>query len=299
MKNSSHLLRSLFLLICLSGRVEACLHFDANYRGKLIENKQQIFAFHDGSNAHYVVRTVLQTSRFPREIAWVLPFSALPSKYQEVNGPFFEELFPLTARTGSGYGGSEGLGARKGGTESGIKVHQKVEVGSYLIQPIEITKDGSGQELNQWLRKNKFNPMPMKLQEYYLKKGAAFLAIRMKMSHPSEGSLVSKPLHIVVPAKALSIPIKFTHEERVFDLELYVFSEKELTKDLSTYYLTKKENMAYSAKKGLKPFVDDILSNKSGFITKYLGQGLNGSGGKLALLANDPSFEVSDLQVDQ
>lgn len=273
----------------------SCLHFSNTYQSRMQEGLQEIFMFHDGENAHMVVRTHLQSKKFPTEVAWVLPFPGLPRKYEEIKGIFFEEvkgLFPADDAF-DGIQESKGFGAVRGGT-SGLKVHETVVLDSYQIQPIEILKEGSGNEFNAWLKKNKFNPMPLANQKYYLKKGAVFLAIRMNLNRPSTENLISKPLHIVYPSDKLSAPMKFTHDTREFDLDLYVFSHKELKKDLTKMYLKQNGSTAYE-NKHITPFLDDLIGKQKGFITRYSGQSLNNKGQLINKLTHDPEFLKAEL----
>lgn len=273
----------------------SCLHYPNTYQSRLQEGLQEIFMFHDGKNAHMVVRTNLKADKFPAEVAWVLPFPSLPSKYEEIKGILFHEVKSyLPANDSLGFG-SEGVQkGRSAGTGAGFKVHDAVSLDSYKIQPIEILNEGAGNEFNAWLKKNKFNPMPLANQKYYLKKGAVFLAIRMNLSLPEVNSLESKPLHIVYQSDKLSAPMKFTHNTRQFDLDLYVFSKQELKKDLSKMYLKINGSGAYENKRNT-PFLDDLLGKQKGFITRYSGHGLNKKGQLISQLARDPEFTLSDL----
>jgi hypothetical protein len=278
-------------LLMLPTISDACLHFPVNYKGNLREGLQEAFLFHDGGNAHLVIRTNLNADQFPKEIAWVLPFPSLPSAYEEINGPFFERIMGLMRNVNDGmkFGEARGGGVAKGAkSATNIKVHQLVEAGSYQIQPIEILNDQASQELTDWLKKNKFNPMPANLQKPYLKKGAAFLAIRMQMDHPG-GELRSKSLHVTYKADNLSLPIRFTHEKRTFDLDLYVFADKEIKKDLSQFHLNWVDSAAYE-NKGLMPFVDAVIGKRNGVFSLYQARGLNTPTKKLSKLSADPSF---------
>lgn len=145
----------------------SCFYFDKAYKGKITEGQKDIFLFHDGENAHLVVQIILRSKKFPAEIAWILPFPTLPSKYEEMNGPFFFELRSFF-KTDTGHRkGSYGLGAAAGGgPKEGIKVHPTITEGQYTIQPIEILKDNSAKELNAWLKKNNFNSMPHENQKF-------------------------------------------------------------------------------------------------------------------------------------
>lgn len=287
------IIMSLLTATLISSTAFSCFHFPKNYVGALTEGRKEIVLFHDGKNAHMVIRTTLTSNKFPKEIAWVLPFPSLPSKYEEIDGPFFEELNRILPDNNLGEG-SFGEGRVALYKSSGIKVHDAVVLGHYVIQPIEILKEGSGKELNAWLQKNKFTGMPYDNQKYYLRKGAAFLAIRMKMNRPASNTITSKPLHIVYVADKLTAPIKFTHDKRTFSLDLYIFSKKELKKDLTEQYL-KPEPSARYKNEGNYPFVDSLIGQMDGYLTRYKADSLNTEGRSLMKLKEDPSFLVSEL----
>lgn len=273
----------------------ACLHYQNSHQFELKEALQEVFLSHDGAEAHMVLRTRLNAQKFPKELAWVIPFPSMPTKYEELDGPFFEELQRNSPEGElSGYGSA---GLRKGVEKelgAGFKVHQTKSVGGFKIQPIEILNESAGNEFNIWLKKNKFNSMPMALQKIYLKKGAVFLALRMDLSHPRGQELVSRPLHISYKSNELTMPIKFTHDQRAFDLKMYVFSSKNLEGKLDKQYFTSSEAAPYK-NEGMLPFVDAIIGKKQGFITLFIAKDLNGSGRKLRDLKQDPKFGVEEL----
>lgn len=273
----------------------ACLHFSKDFKGSLTEGTQEFLVFHDGQNAHMVLRTELMAKKYPKEIAWVLPFPSLPSKYEEVEGPLFFELDQLFPEKKVDYASSKGMPSAAGFEgRGGVKIHQSVTVGNYQIHPIEILNEKSGEELNQWLTKNKFNSMPKDKQKRYIKKGATFLAIRMNLNRPSGRSLQSRPLHVVYKSENLSVPILFTHDNRVFDLKLYVFTQKEINTDFSGLYLDRIGSVPYK-NEHLRPMIDSFIGGKVGWITYYNGKELNSSKKKLNLLTEDPTFLNQNL----
>lgn len=288
-------INSLLFLVLATPHSQACLHYSDSDKIKITEGLQEFFVYHDGKSGHMVLRTQLSAKKFPQEIAWVLPFPSLPSSYQEVDGPLFQELSQLFSpymNDGMQKGrGAPDLAASGG---AGIKVHDKVQVGGFEIQPIEILKDNGGTELNHWLSKNKFNPMPIDKQKRYLKKGAAFLAIRMKMNKPGEADLLSRPLHVVFPTDKIAVPMLFTHEDRTFDMDIYVFSEKEMKQDLSKLYLNKIGSVPYK-REHLRPMIENLIGERKGWITRYSAKELNTRSKKLSLLSQDPAFLKSDL----
>lgn len=181
-------------------------------------------------------------------------------------------------------------------------------VGNYQIQPIEITKDDSATEFDSWLSKNSFNPMPYENQIYYLKKGAVFLAIRMKTTGFEKIEI--KPLHIVYPSDKVSVPIKFSHDQRTFDLDIYVFSEIDLWKKASKLgeekvypsfldaYLFFKGSGPYR-KTADSPILGTLLGNRKGFITRFEAVNLNYPGWPIKDLASDPTFLASELSLSK
>jgi len=277
----------------------ACLHFSKDYTGNLQEGLQEYFIYHDGENAHMIVRTELIANKFPKEIAWVLPFPTLPTKYQEDENVLFSEIYRHFPETESALGSNFGGGAKEKGitaaVPSGLRIREPIQAGGYTIQPIEILNDFAGNEFNTWLKKNKFNPMPLRNQKYYLKKGAVFLALRMQMNFPYGASLVAKPLHITYKSDQIAIPMKFTHDNRKFDLDIYVFSKKELNSDFSAQYLKKVHHVPYK-NKHLSPFLDSLIGDKKeGWLTKISGERLNQKGKEISKIKNDPVFTKIEL----
>lgn len=264
-----------------------CFLFPRNYKINTVKESEDIFFSHDGENAHMVIRTTLRAEKLPKEIAWVLPISSLPSKYEEIAGPFFNEvnyLFPDTTRgLEKGYGGG-GVGAKL--KRPGIKIHETVTSEQYVIQPIEILKDNSTDELNAWLTKNKFKQINSKISKAYFKKGSAFLAIRMQMNKPG-AELVSHSLHITYKTDQLSVPVNFSPTGTNLDLNIYVFSHNELKKEFKNISIDRVPSVAYE-NKGLNPFVDDIIGKQKGFVTLYKANDLSSK-------SEDPMFLASEL----
>lgn len=121
-------------------------------------------------------------------------------------------------------GGSKSRGGlQKGGDMAkGIRVHEDVRLDGYKITPIEILSSDSGKILNNYLASKKFLGMPEDIQKPYLKKGAYFLAIHIIPPKVAPGAVMQlKPLHIQYESNELRFPLRFTHDYRTFDLNLY------------------------------------------------------------------------------
>lgn len=271
----------------------ACYHFSKNFEGRISVGAQRALLFYDERLAHMVLQTDISAAKLPQEIAWVLPFPSLPAKYEQIEGPLFAEIYGLLPNPidiANDVNSLRSSNSPRGA--SSIKVHKMIEVGSYQIQPIEILKNGSGKAFNSWLKKNKFNAMALEKQKRYLEKGAVFLAIRMRLSHPDGGQFVSKPLHVTYAAKQLSYPILFTHEGRIFDLDIYVFSKRPLEKSLDAFYLKRADAIQF--KRGSHPSIDSLLP-QDGFLNLYYSKELNSKDKSLGSLNSDPSFSLEDL----
>ncbi len=283
----------LFLVLLLAPAAFGCLHFAQDYKGHLKEGTKVAFLFHDGKNAHLVLKTDIQADegKLPPEVAWVLPFPSLPSKYEEVDAGVFDELSGLMAvvqkSNARGMWGAKGIPA----SADAIKVHDVKTVGNYKIQPVEITGDGAAEPFNKWLEANHFNAMPFENQKQYLKKGAVFLAIRAKVD---DTTMHFKPLHIVYKAEKLSFPLKFTHDTRTFDMQLYVFSPDRKgyrAGSLAKSYLNDDGNAYYPAAGKALPQLAKLLGKKSGTIQRFDGKGLNADGKSLKALESDPVLD--------
>lgn len=262
----------------------ACVHYDDAYPYVLKEGTKYAFLFHDGTNAHLVVRTEVEAveGKLPANLALVMPFPSLPSKYEEVSPEIFTDLgkiaTPLEPR------GSPVLGAPSP-VRQGIIVHEKKIVGNYQIQPIEIRSKGAGNEFNDWLKAHHFNPMPIGLQKDYLRPGAVFLAIQMKLDG-TQAQL--KPLHITYRSEVLSFPMKFTHATRTYDLDLFILSKDRIEpKTASSYYL---QWAGYGSGGDAGPALKALLGKTTGMITYFQGRSLNQPGKMLAKLPADPKF---------
>lgn len=292
MKNTA--LAFLVSALTLGSLAQGCLHFNKKYTGVLKEGTKGVFLFHDGKNAHLVVRTDLKAihGSLPEELAWVMPFPSLPSKYEEVSSEIFTELGAIAAT--AQYGAEKSLSVR--GRPAAVqkdpfKLHAVEVAGDYKIQPIEITAESDGKAFNEWLSTNQFNPMPDALQQAYLHKGAVFLAIRVALKGKASDL---KPIHIVYPATELSFPLKFTHQTRTFNVDLYTLTKEKVALGKSERkYLSPVATVAVKAANlnaTDTPELGKLIANAGGFLSKFEGRDLNVGGKKLRNLTKDPVF---------
>jgi len=250
--------------------LRACLHVPRDYKLTVHETSKEAIIYHDGTNAHLIIRTGLEApGELPKTLAWVLPLPALPVRYQEEGEDLFKQLYQVFVPR---YKGKLKRSMAQGGAGDGIKVYAALHVGSYEIHPIEILSDDAGGVLNDWLSSNGFGTMPVKYQKYYLHKGAAFLALKLSGLKGSVADI--KPLHIVYPADRASMPLKFSFHE--FDLKLYTITPKRLQPDVfAPYKLQYKGNHDLTAVHGRLPDLFKALGPISGYVTEFEGVGYN------------------------
>jgi hypothetical protein len=284
----------ILLALLLPASAWACLHFDRNWKYEVKEGTQHAFLFHDGQQAHLVINADLSAPKgqLPPRLAWVLPFPAMPTAYRETAPDFFEQLgtrFHQQDITRLGEGRALPAGQK---SAAKIQVHATRKVGGYRIHPIEILDAEAGTELDAWLTRNQFNPMPRERQAPYLRKGTVFLAVEMDLRGKQKADL--RPLHVTYPARNLTLPLRFTHDTRRFDLELWVFTPYNLdtphrTEQSQVPALLARVDETFYDGKGKGP-VGDVLGQRTGYVYKFQGRDLNGPGRELASLKSDPLF---------
>jgi hypothetical protein len=220
----------------------ACLYFPPDYKTTISENLREFFLFHDKDNVHVIIQTHLKADgTLPAKMAWVVPFPSLPLRYSEADPKLFEELYNAIGSSQAAFGGISKGGLRSAPPEGAaplVKVHSAQVVGNYKVHPLEILSDANSQAtatvLDAWLKKMGFITIPYDLQKPYIAKGATFLAIEF-MPQGNESDI--KPLHIVFPkSDRFSIPLRMTHDTRVFDLRIYTFGFGKTWKDQDPFW---------------------------------------------------------------
>lgn len=277
--------------------LRACIHGPASYEEVVQEKTEQAFLFHDGNNAHLIIKTDLQSRGvLPPMMAWVIPLPSLPSRYQEESADLFKKLFELTPSPAPGAAGPPTTTAVRS-AKPGIRVHAVQTVGSYQIQPIEILSEKSGEELNHWLTRHGFGFIPPDNQEYYLKKGAVFLTVRLNNLTGSRARV--KPLHIIYPANHLSVPLKFSSHSGVFNLMLYTWTHKPvnisppLDLDADPYpYLAAASGAKLDTK--LSPVLLRLFGRETGYLTRFESGSFNTPGRLVKDMKSDPIIRIAD-----
>jgi hypothetical protein len=273
----------------------SCLHFDRGYEGRVYEGKKEVFLYLVNSEAHMILKTNLSADKsLPERVAWVLPIPRKASKFSEEDPKIFKELHEFIEPVQKGRALRGGLGEGFSGVNSPIKIHAPEVVGNYHLQQIEIIDDqdlrSASSALDLWLGQNNFNSMPQELQKPYLKKGAVFLAIELKTAGLKSADL--KPLHIAysAPEGKISYPLRFTHNERKFDMDLYIFN---LRSNDVPYFENDSKRVPFpkGAVAKSKPALAKLLGlSRLGEIYRLQAHELNSRQKKLSDLKEDPTF---------
>lgn len=287
------------LVFVTASPLSACIHSPRTYKGTVTENTKEALLFHDGINAHLIIKTNLQAAAgsLPSTMAWVIPLPSLPSHYEEADPTIFPEMFAVVEKANEKWERERSKGIETASTApapTGIRIHPTQIVGSYQIQPIEVLDvKSAGRELNHWLVANGFGSVPTKNQSYYLKRGTVFLALKI---HGLKGKISDiKPLHIVYKSNTLTLPLKFSTHSGVFDVDMYTFTHGPLEPTLLTAERLDAEPSVKIQTEAEAPLLWKITGSKQGYLTRYEGRALNSTYAPSTLVNNfprDPSIDI-------
>lgn len=275
----------------------ACIHVPRTYKGSVSEKTKEALLFHDGVNAHLIIRTNLQASsgNLPDTMAWVIPLPSLPTHYEEADAGVFKEMFNLVEASNEKRerASNQGATATTGVApmQEAILVHPIQTIGHYQVQPVEVLNPkNAGSELNRWLIQNGYGAVPLATQRYYLKPGAVFLTLKL---HGLRGSFSDvKPLHIVYPSQTLSLPLKFSSHSGVFDVEMYAYTPKPLRSDLLQADNLSADPSAEIKEASDAPLLWHLVGQKPGYLTRYEGYRFNQRGNLVTALTTDPTIDL-------
>lgn len=286
---------ALWLVVCWASPASACVHAPRTYKGVVTEKTKEALLFNDGVNTHLIIRTNLHATSgtLPDTMAWVIPLPALPSQYEEADPRLFSELFRVAEAANEER--ESHLRAKNMRTASvslsSILVHPMQTVGSYQVQPIEVLDPkNAGGELNSWLQANGFGAVPLANQQYYLKCGNVFLALKL---HGLKGNFSDvKPLHIVYKSDTLTLPLKFSSHSGVFDVEMYAFTPGPLDRDLLKADNLFADPSVKITNASTAPLLWQLTSHKRGYLTRYEGRDFNQPYNRVTALVADPAIDL-------
>ena len=209
------------------------------YKGSISQSAQEGILFHRGDREELILRInyKLEGEGAPDRFAWVITMPNEPDRYAVADGKLFGEMFDWAedAMFEKPRGrlfkfGLKTDSAPAGAIPDGIELGRRVQVGPYDIQPVRALGAEALGALNLWLEKNGFPTEDPEHMRYFVDNKFTFLAI--KISPPKGEKTVRlngevEPLHLSFKSEKVYYPLRFSSRQGVFDLNLYVFTDKE------------------------------------------------------------------------
>lgn len=310
---------------------EACLHPAKEFKYPIKAGSQRgLVMFHNGKQ-HLVVAPSYKVDGVPEakikndaiegftSLAMIIPVPNLPESYAEADAKLFSDLDEFTApqelpdeRDGKlGRNGAKGHGEED---QNGTTFYESVKAGAYTIQPIKVSGEKGGIELNSWLSNNGFGAVADNLLNYYIENKFYWLAVKLDAEKglPVSGNL--KPLHLTVATEKPFFPLKIRAGEGEFDAELWVISADKIDLDKTKAFglltaeqreidfiqknrTTAPEKLPESAKAIWSKFEMD-KSPAELHCYRFYGAGLN-KNGSLSKLDKDLTFEFKVEKSDR
>lgn len=235
----------------LQGSSWACMHLPKTYQGSHAQTAQEALIFWSQGRQELVIKVDYRIKPragegMPPYLAWVIPLPSVPESYREESSALFSDMF----RAWQQHMPRENSKARplSDAVQGGIKLLKRVTVGAYTIQPIKASGTAGAKALNKWLVDNGFGGVSASATRYYVKRGWVWLAIKATLpdqkgesTDPFKGKRLRfdgdrgrgkggsvRPLRISFASKSIVYPLKFSGHQGVFDVNLYVVTEKVL-----------------------------------------------------------------------
>ena len=226
----------LILTLCTSLAM-ACIHPPATYEGSHSESSQEAIVFWHDSHEELIIKVAYEFhptkgSAAPEYLAWVVPLPTAPDAYQEADPDIFPAMFNAwQARLPKIRSDTPVDRGPRMIEKSVFELLKKEIVGDYEIQPIKAKGVEGGKALNVWLETNGFSKVPEANMAYYINLDWVWLAIK---GHPPKGETqlplkgALRPLQMSFVTPEIVYPLKFSSHQGVFNLSLYVITEKAL-----------------------------------------------------------------------
>jgi hypothetical protein len=222
----SLIFKALLVLALSISPAQACIHVPIGYDEAVTYDTQEIFMYHDGTNAHMIIKPTIKVGGLfaPKVLGWIIPVQSLPVSYKEAEVQIFGELYDIVKE--SSVSRQKKMGADSAvPMPGGLILHPKQFVGNYEIQPIELSAESNGDELLKWFNDNGFQTKNKDIS-YYVSRRYTYLAVKITGLEKPKEEL--KPLHIIYPSNELSVPLKFDSLSGSFDVNIYFLLKSKL-----------------------------------------------------------------------
>lgn len=284
-----------FILLMLPISI-SCIHvIDAPYPVK--EDRKEALLFEEDGLSHLVVRTRISSPELPRSLAWVIPTPRVPVIVKEESADLFPQLYKLMPDrvqvTPSLYSFLPSCSTLPM-PQQAIVVHQAQSTEHYTTQVIEIRSDNASAALNAWLVKNGFSPVPEQSQRHYLIPGRAFVCVKIRKL-PEGTAAQIPPVHLAWQGNEATLPLKFSSHSGVFDVDLYVLSQKRLSSDQFAKWRFRRVGEAAVPGSPVERRLKELAGPHS-TVTRYHAKAFNSSGHEVTRLEDDPNIHLESLR---
>jgi hypothetical protein len=225
------------LLLCLGVPAFACLHPPRTFDGSIVQTGQSAVILWNKGTEVLLLRPDIKLTKgksLPETLAWVVPLPAVPAAYSVAKADVIRETakawqIAQDARTPQPDSLSNARSARPKSQElsESIELLAPVKAGDYAIQPIKTKGPESVPALNAWLRENGFVEVPAENMRYYVERDWVWLAVKVALKGKGDTSSL-EPLMTTFHSERIVYPLKFSSHQGVFDVNLFVVSERPL-----------------------------------------------------------------------
>ena len=267
----------------------ACIHtINAPYR--VSERRKEVLLYRKDDLSHLIIRTEIAGAKGAQGLAWVIPLPERPVISEEKSGKVFEAMYRLLPdKEQSAPFAVRLLPSCATTAPAGrIKVHPPVVTSNFVLQAVEIKKEGASEELNTWLVGHGFSAVPAENQTFYLHPGRVFMCVRL--SHVPDADVFEMPaIHFAWPGAPCQFPLKFSSHSGTFDVDLYVLSENELS---SKIFRAWRLNDVGRTTVPLDSFNTSApwLNGAGRHLTRFHGTAFNSDGFSVRDLPSDPEL---------
>ena len=253
-----------------------CMMTPKDYPGRISQSSHKAIILHRDDQQDMVLRIdyQFQDKATPEKFAWIVTVPSEPDKYNVANDKLFARMnswaHELVWERPKAKTRSRSLKKTDDAkTDDAPLIFGKpAKVGPYDIQPVKARGLSALNALNDWLAKNGFPSEDPDHMKYFVKNEFTFLAIKIT---PPKGDSLSQtgtlpPLHLSFKTEQVYYPLMFSSRQGVFDLQLYLLTDKKLNYRNSAESLKKLNWKDYGYKRNVNVPSKNLLSD----VTKLL-----------------------------
>lgn len=215
---------------------------------------------------------LVKSGELSRRLAWVIPVPEAPIIVGSMSAEPFLDAFRATDRQ---------RGVREAVPQGTLLSKQKtapitdgyaigpIEVGRYKIKTLKHRGLDAAKEVNSWLRKRRFEALPVESLHDYLKRGWTFVLVEVDARKPARAKKDSgalKPLRLVFRSKDLVLPLKIASHRGPFRSEVSILTDRPLP---LPSWLAKKGYAVTTRGNGHSPGSEQLVPANLEFQSRY------------------------------